>query len=212
LNQTTGRRLLTQGRGSPGRGSSRTAPPGRHCYWPGHDQAEYGRISKAGGTFCGTCGPDEATAGYGEFLGYLRPRKVRCGREALRAAGTVTRKRAEGLAERGYSEDTEGGQERAGEAARDLPDASEVLDLLDAYVGETAPARHGGEMEGHFWVERSEPGKLWLRPLTAGGTVIGPVPVPREVTGLCQPRWDIGGVVAKTPGGWRLVEVWNVSP
>jgi hypothetical protein len=48
--------------------------------------------------------------------------------------------------------------------------------------------------------------------LTAGDTVIGPVPVPKQVTQLCQPMWDIGGVVAKTSHGWRFVEVWNVSP
>ena len=49
-------------------------------------------------------------------------------------------------------------------------------------------------------------------PLTAGESVIGPVPVPRRVTALCEPVWDIGGVVAKVGKGWRFVEVWNVSP
>jgi hypothetical protein len=29
---------------------------------------------------------------------------------------------------------------------------------------------------------------------------------------LCKVGWDIGGMVVKTPKGWRLVEVWNVSP
>jgi hypothetical protein len=181
-------------------------------YWPGHDQAEYDRITKAGGTFCGTFGPEEATAGYGEFLGYFMPRKVMCGKEMMQAAGTVTKKLAKWLAEKGYIEDTEDDQERAGEAARDLPNASKVLDLLDAYVDEAAPARHGGETEDHFWIERIEPGKLWLKPLTAGDTVIGPVAVPRQVTELCRPMWDIGGVVANTAAGWRFVEVWNVSP
>jgi hypothetical protein len=181
-------------------------------YWPGHDQAEYDRITKAGGTFCGTFGPEEATAGYSEFLGYFMPRKVMCGRDTMQAAGTVTKKLAKWLTQKGYIEDTEDDQEYAGDAARDLPNAAKVLDLLDAYVEETAPARHGGEVEDHFWVERIEPGQLWLQPLTAGDSVIGPVPVPRKVTELCRPMWDIGGVVAKTAGGWRFVEVWNVSP
>ena len=44
-------------------------------YWPGHD-GDYDKITKAGGTFCGTFGPEEATAGYSEFLGYFMPRKV----------------------------------------------------------------------------------------------------------------------------------------
>jgi len=50
-----------------------------------------------------------------------------------------------------------------------------------------------------------------LNPLT-GSSVIGPIPVPKQVTVLCEPGWDIGGVVAKVGKGWRLVEVWNVSP
>ena len=183
-------------------------------YWPGHDQTEYDRVTKAGGTYCGTFGPEDATAGYWEFLGYFMPRKVMCGKETMQAAGTVTKKLAKWLAKKGYIADTEDDQERAGEAARDLPSAREVLDLLDAYVDETAPTRtrHGGELEDHFWIEKIEPGKLWLKPLTAGDSVIGPVAVPKKVTQLCQPMWDIGGVVAKTALGWRLMEVWNVSP
>jgi len=180
-------------------------------YWPGHD-GEYDKITKAGGTFCGTFGPEDATAGYSEFLGYFMPRKVMCGKETMQAAGTVMKKLAKWLAEKGYVEDTEDDQERAGEAAKDLPNASAVLDLLDAYVDEAAPPSQGEVIEDHFWIEKVEPGKLWLKPLTAGDTVIGPVPVPRKVTALCQPMWDIGGVMAKTAKGWRFVEVWNVSP
>ncbi len=180
-------------------------------YWPGHD-GEYDKITKAGGTYCGTFGPEDATDGYSEFLGYFMPRKVMCGKETMQAAGTVTKKLAKWLAEKGYIQDTEYAQERAGEAARDLPDATEVLDILNAYVDEKAPARHGGEIQDHFWIDRIEPGKLWLKPVTAGNTAIGPVPVPKKVTALCEPGWDIGGVVAKVGKGWRLVEVWNVSP
>jgi hypothetical protein len=42
--------------------------------------------------------------------------------------------------------------------------------------------------------------------------VIGPVPVPKEITQICPEMWDIGGVVVKTSRGWRLVEAWNLSP
>jgi hypothetical protein len=181
-------------------------------YWPGHDQADYKRITDAGGSFCGTFGPEDVTAGYCEFLGYFMPRKVMCGQETMQAAGTVTKKLAKWLAEKGYIQDTRHIQERAGKAARDLPNARKVVGLLDAYLAETAPARKGGEIEDHFWVEKIEPGKLWLHPLIASVSVIGPVPVPLEVSQLCKPMWDIGGVVAKTAEGWRLIEVWNVSP
>lgn len=181
-------------------------------YWPGHDQAEYDRITKAGGTFCGTFGPDEATAGYSEFLGYFMPRKVFCGKETMQAAGTVTKKLAKWLVEKGYLEHAEGAQERAGEVARDLPNARAVVDLLDACIDESAPATEGEVLEDHLWIEKIEPGKLWLKPLTASDSVIGPVPVPERVSQLCKTMWDIGGVVAKTADGWRFIEVWNVSP
>jgi hypothetical protein len=180
-------------------------------YWPGHD-GEYDKITKVGGTYCGTFGSEDATEGYSEFLGYFMPRKVMCGKDTMRAAGTVTKKLAKWLAEKGYIEDTEDAQEQASEAAKDLPNAQEVLDILSAYLDETAPAKHGGEIEDHFWIEKIEPGKLWLNPLTAGNSVIGPIPVPKRPTALCEPGWDIGGVVAKVGKGWRLVEVWNVSP
>ena len=180
-------------------------------YWPGHD-GESSKITKAGGTYCGTFGPDDATAGYSEFLGYFMPRKVMCGKETMQAAGTVTKKLAKWLAEKGYIEDTEDAQEQAGEAAKDLPNASAVVDLLEAYVDETAPARQGKIIEDHFWIEKIEPGKLWLMPLTEGDSAIGPIPVPGRVTQLCKEGWDIGGVVAKTAKGWRFIEVWSVSP
>jgi hypothetical protein len=43
-------------------------------YWPSHDD-EYDRITRAGGTFCATFGPEEITGGYSEFLGYFMPRR-----------------------------------------------------------------------------------------------------------------------------------------
>jgi len=179
-------------------------------YWPGHD-SEYDKIIKAGGTYCTAYGPEDVTGGYSEFLGYFMPRKVMCGNDLMQAAGTVTKKLAKWLTEKGYVEDTEDAQQRAGEAAKDLPNSQTVFDILNAYCDEHAPARSRGEIEGHFWIERIVPGKLWLNPI-AGSSVIGPIQVPKQVTTLCEPGWDIGGVVAKVGKGWRLVEVWNVSP
>jgi hypothetical protein len=57
-----------------------------------------------------------------------------------------------------------------------------------------------------------EPGRLWLEPAISGYSVIGPVPVPPQVTRLCQPQWDIAGVVAQVGEEWRFVEVWSVTP
>ena len=181
-------------------------------YWPGHDQEEYNRITKQGGTYCGTFGPEEIPGGYSEFLGYFMPNKVMCGKDTMKAAGTVTKKLAKWLAEKGYVEDTDYAQEREREAARDLPAAQDVLDLLEQYIDEHSPDAYQDEIEDHFWIKKIEPGKLWLEPITGIGKVIGPVPVPTEVTATCQKMWDIGGVVVKTSRGWRFLEVWKVTP
>lgn len=114
-------------------------------YRPGHD-GESSKITKAGGTYCSTFGPEDVTGGYSEFLGYFMPRKVMCGNDLMQAAGTVTKKLAKWLAEKGYVEDTEDAQEQAGEAAKDLPNAQTVLDILNAYCDEHAPAKHGSDI------------------------------------------------------------------
>lgn len=184
-------------------------------YWPGQSQEEYDRRTAKGGTFCGSFGPEEITGGLGEFLGYFMPRKVAAGKDTMRAAGTVTKKLVKWLAEKKYVEDAESlemAEERAGEAARDLPAASEVADWLEAYIDEHAPDRYSRQMEDHFTIARIEPGKLWLEPLLSGDRKIGPVPVPHEVSQQCQVGWDISGIVAKTTKGWGFLEVWNVTP
>jgi hypothetical protein len=180
-------------------------------YWPGHDQ-EYKRITDKGGTYCDTLGPEEILDGYSEFLGYYMPNKVMCGQETMKAAGTVAKKLAKWLAEKGYVEDSEDAQERAKDAAKDLPAAQDVLDMLDAFVDMNPPENYRDEIQDHFWIKKIEPGKLWLEPLTMYDKVIGPVPVPKQVTQICGEMWDISGVVVKTSRGWRFLEVWNVSP
>jgi hypothetical protein len=180
-------------------------------YWPDHGQEEHQQITGAGGTFCGTFGPEAIAAGYSEFLGYFMPRKVIAGKETMKAAGTVLKKLAKWLSEKGYVKDASAARERAGEAVKDLPASQEVLDLLGAYIQEHQPVQSTEEIEDHFWIKKIEPGQVWLEPLTAGRSEIGPILVPKKVTQLCQTMWDIGGVVAKTSRGWRFIEVWNVT-
>lgn len=179
-------------------------------YWPGHDE-EYKRITAKGGTYCDTFGPEDILSGYGEFLDYFMPRKVMCGQDTMKAAGTVTKKLAKWLEEKGYVGDTSDAQEEASQAAKDLPAAQDVLDMLDEFVDMNSPDNYSEETQDHFWITKIEPGKLWLEPLMQGKT-IGPVPVPKQVTQLCREMWDIGGVIVKTSRGWRFLEVWNVSP
>src|SRR5262245_30336447 len=69
-------------------------------YWPDHD--EYERVTRAGGTYCGTHGPEDIAGAFGMFLSYFMPHKVVCGSGTEKAAGTVIRKLAKWLAAKGY--------------------------------------------------------------------------------------------------------------
>lgn len=180
-------------------------------YWPDHD-GDYNQVTKKGGTYCDTFGPEDILGGYSEFLSYFMPRKVMCGKDMMKAAGTVTKKLAKWLAKKGYVGDAGHAEERATQATTDLPAAQDVLGLLDDYVGMNAPDNYTDEIQDHFWIKKIEPGKLWLEPLAMFDKVIGPVPVPKKVTQLCGEMWDISGIAVKTNRGWRLLEVWNVTP
>jgi len=73
-------------------------------YFPGHD-GEYEKVTKAGGTYCGTYGPEDIAGAFGMFLDYFMPGKVLCGQETIDATGTVTRKLGKWLAKKGYDPD-----------------------------------------------------------------------------------------------------------
>jgi hypothetical protein len=73
-------------------------------YWPGHD-GDYDRVTKAGGTYCGTYGPEEIAGAFGMFLDYFMPHKVLSGVGTEKAAPTVVRKLAKWLVREGYDPD-----------------------------------------------------------------------------------------------------------
>jgi hypothetical protein len=47
--------------------------------------------------------------------------------------------------------------------------------------------------------------------MVSGDTESGPIPVTVKVAGACKVGWDVG-VLALSNQGWRLVEVWSISP
>jgi hypothetical protein len=181
-------------------------------YWPDHSGKEYDAITKAKGTYCGTFGAEDITSGFSEFLDYFMPRKVVAGNETMKAAGTVVKKLAKWLVQKGYCEADESVEDLVSTAARDLPASQKLLDRLDDWLAANAPEDYQSQVEGHFTIERIEPGQLWLEPMLSSERSIGPIPIPEKIARACKVGWDIGGVVGKTAQGWRLVEIWNISP
>lgn len=78
--------------------------------------------------FCDIFGPEHILPNVDEFLGYFMVRRVIAGKDLLRAAGTMTKKLAAWLAEKGYAgaEEVEDATERGAEAAQNLPRAEEL--------------------------------------------------------------------------------------
>jgi hypothetical protein len=181
-------------------------------YWPGHSSKEYETVNRAKGTYCGSFGAEDITSGFTEFLGYFMPCKVIAGNETMKAAGTVVKKLARWLVDKGYTEDDAMAAELVNETARNLPASQELLDQLQAWLDETGTRRAGEELEGHFYIDRIGPGQIWLVSLIHNVREIGPIPVPARIAKACKEGWDLGGAVSKTSRGWRLVEVWSISP
>jgi len=181
------------------------------------DAALFDRLYSARGAehreFCQIFGPEHILPNLGEFLDYFMVRKVIAGKETLRAAGTVTKKLARWLAEKGHAvaEDAADAAYRGGKAARDLPKANELAALLYEFAEGQQRGTEDDEIEDHFTLARVAPGKLWRKGMS-DGRELGPIQVPGEISSRCKVGWTISGVVGRAGRRWKLVETWNVYP
>jgi hypothetical protein len=192
----------------------------RHClnsYGYQHlDAVDQGRFDIAYAAdeeaFVHLFGASELVAGIPEFLDYFMVRKVMAGAELLRAAGTVTKKLAKWLGERGYLEartvaDT---VERGNEAARDLPRAEQLSRLLYELAEQSSVdvdvLDDADSVDDYLFIDRVEPERLWFE------GDIGPLRVPKAISDLAEAGWSVNIVLARTRGTWQLIEVGNVYP
>lgn len=161
--------------------------------------------------YCQIFGPEKIPDGVHEFLDYFMIRKVMCGKELMRAAGTVTKKLGKWLEKKGYieSEIAEELVSSGATAAKELPAAEELARMLDDYADRTA-VDCDEVIEGHFAIESVGPGKLRLSAIIEHADIT--VPVSRSISNACRVGWSVSGAVGKTSRGWRIIEVWNVYP
>ena len=175
-------------------------------------ERHYRAMGEAHREFCDIFGPDKILENVSEFIDYFMPRKVVCGTGLLKAAGTVTKKLARWLAAEGYV-DAAVAKESADdslELARDAVRAEEASEALFAYVEDHVPETWGEQREGAFFIDRVEPGRLWLRDLSGQRPVA--VPVPESISKQCQVGWQINAALGETKNGWRLIEATCVLP
>lgn len=181
------------------------------------DAALFDRLYGAEGAehrdFCQIFGPEKIPANVGEFLNYFMVRKVMCGKDMLRAAGTVMKKLGKWLADKGYldPEAAEDLIDRGSSAAKELPATEDVAMMLYEYCdGAALKFDDDDVVEGHFTIKTIEAGKLHLSGMSGDQAIV--VPVSRKISNACHEGWTISGAVAKTRQGWRLLEAWNVYP
>lgn len=182
-------------------------------------EEHYDATGDAHKDFCELFGPEHILPNVGMFLSYFMVRKVMAGADLKRAAGTVTKKLATWLAEKGYVEEAAArdGVEEGARAARNLPNAERAARILDDAFGDL-PFDPGTAPEGayfdfdHYTIARIEPGKLWLESFLTEGEPIGPIPVPRRATALLKKNWDISCCIFRGRGRWYLADVANVYP
>ena len=162
--------------------------------------------------FCEIFGPEHILPNIGEFLGYFMVSKVMAGQDLLRASGTVTKKLAKWLADKGYAtaEQAEDTVERGSDAARDLPMAEKLTALLYDFASNKYSPKET-DIEDRFEIKRVEPGKIWLEGFD-DGRLLGPISLPAQATKLCRVGWTISGAVRETGKKWVLVEAWKVYP
>lgn len=149
--------------------------------------------------------PVLATEFVNSFLGGTLNR----GENSYRAATTVMRRLLNWLDDRMMEEHDPA--ETVDRTATEVTAAVNVHKILSQHLVDQVPTHAVRHRRDQFTVTRVEVGALWLQSLSVGGDAIGPVSVPMPVSQLCQEGWDIDCVVAKTFGGWRLMEVWSVS-
>jgi len=179
------------------------------------NQAEQGRLEHAGEdgdgerAYCAIFGPEKIPGELGSFLGYFMVRKVIAGADLLKAAGTVTKKLARWLHEHGYidAETAADVTEQAADAARELPAAARLSDLLTALSMRTPPAGidEDAVIEDTLAITRIEPGKLWF-----GGH--GPLAVPKQASDSAQLGWEAYVALVEHRGRWWLLENGAVYP
>ncbi len=160
---------------------------------------------------CDLVGPDHIPGHLHMFLNYFIVRKVMCGGDFKRAAGTVTKKLGHWLYEQGHIDAETAGETigTGGQASHDLPATHRVLDLL-AQQADQAFAGSDNVIEDHFEISRIERGRLHLIGLITADEI--KLTLPAAITDQCRDGWTIAGAIGRKGRRWRLVEVWNVYP
>jgi hypothetical protein len=167
------------------------------------------------GCFCNLFGPTYILEGLEEFLGWFVIRNVIMPHEDVARIGPAAGALVEWLVDRGYvpREAADGAGELSAAAARNLPDADRLGELLyrpGAALGPRDVDAHVDWENEIAQISRVEPGELWFRSEMGE---IGPVKVPEAATELARVGWQVSALAfGRIETGWFVTEIGNVYP
>ena len=149
-----------------------------------------------------------------EFLNDFMIRKVICGKGFMRTVGTVMMRLVTWMHEKGYMGDKEheDAMARVDAVKEDLPKVAEAAELIFDYAEDSPIGEVTKTLNSYFTITRVKPGKLWFRDYMVGGKEIGPVPVSREISSLCEAGWAVSLELGKTKEGWWILQSGCVYP
>ncbi len=175
------------------------------------ERQQFDLASDLGRQYCEVFAMDRVEPGdFSEFLGYYMIHRVMGRPEEMKTVCRVMGRLNRWLMEREYF-DADIGAEIADlvKYYRDvLPDASRLGELISDFAHEQPYVDMNDcteFLEDMFWVDRVEPGILYL--VDALGSDPEPIAlkVPEEISALCREGWQINLELGKTPPGWRIL-------
>ncbi|MEA1895831.1 MAG: hypothetical protein U9N36_11700 [Euryarchaeota archaeon] len=165
--------------------------------------------------FCEIFGPGKiGSYEIGDFLDDFMIRKVAGSKDFMKTVGRVMRKFVKWMKEKGYmdEEEYESSADVVDELKYELPEVTELSDLIYNYIEDNHPGNVTETRDGYFTVTKIKTGKLWLGDYMGSGEDLGPVIVSDEISSICKVGWTICLEIGRTGKSWVMMGSGNVYP
>jgi len=168
--------------------------------------------------FCELFEPDKILDGYFEFFGYFLPKKVLAGEDFFRNCGTVLKKLAKWLEEKGYAvnEDAVEAIETSSKGGKDAADANKIgsalFDFAEKFpLDKKLNAGDDDIIESFFVIQKVEDNVLYLQDDEDPDEEIYTIQIPERLAGMLKKAtgWRVWMELVRTKSKGK--EKWNIA-
>ena len=176
------------------------------------------QFNKHNRMFCELFGPDKILDGYFEFFGYFLPKKVLAGEDFFRNCGTVLKKLAKWLEEKGYAvnEDAVEAIETSSKGGKDAADANKIgnalFDFAEKFpLDKKLSADDEDFIESFFVIHKIEDNVLYLQDDEDPDKEIYTVQISERLAGMLKKAtdWRVWMELVRTKSKGK--EKWNIA-